>query len=197
MRAAGAAYSFPQNGIIDNFNRADEGPPPSASWGGLVFPASDGEAVISNVCACPSGAAGFASSYYNTSYGPDCEVYVKIAAVSNFEGCLLRVSNPNNASITGYELLAKSDNTIRVRRFDNSGSATQIFTVAQAVANGDSVGMNAIGNVITVYYKSGAGAWTSMGTADGSAYTSAGFLGVETDGTSGATLDDFGGGTIV
>jgi hypothetical protein len=63
---------FPTTGILDDFNRADAGPPPSASW---TTPAGETGLVVSgNQCESDAGGPGWGA--WNTiASGADCEVY--------------------------------------------------------------------------------------------------------------------------
>ena len=45
--------AFPTTGILDDFNRGNEGPPPSANWTTLV----QGHKVVSNACTSNSTAS--------------------------------------------------------------------------------------------------------------------------------------------
>lgn len=189
--------SFPTTSVLDNFNRANEGPPPSGSWGGTILSAgSHGMKVGSNQCGIDSSNPG--SGYWNTTYGPNQEVYGKgVSFGSSYISLFLRLLNPTATSQTCYEVYfyqGSPANTIRVYRWDSSSTNAQLGgDISQTVTDGDSIGASISGSTITVYYKAGAGAWTSLGTRTDATYSASGYVGVA---IYGATLDDFGGGTI-
>ncbi|MDR3642149.1 MAG: hypothetical protein P4L74_00800 [Candidatus Doudnabacteria bacterium] len=201
-------YAFPSTGILDNFNRANQGPPPSSSWTNLENGLDvSSNAVVSNTAGQPN------SSYYNTAFGPNQEVYVTASnqvgddfyltgrmtniSGANFDGYVVYVStNGSNQAITIY--IGRADNQ------DGAGSNFTNFTVLAdlmysqtniTIANGDGVGMSIIGNKISAYYRSGSGSWQLIGSATDSTYNSAGYIGIGRN-TLGS-LDNFGGGTIV
>ena len=95
------AGSFPTTAVLDNFNRANTGPPPSSSWAGPIQPGHAQLRVDTNACV-PVGAEG--QAYWSgASFGPDQEVYARVPAFNNaYVGLWLRVSNPNASNLTGY-----------------------------------------------------------------------------------------------
>ncbi|HKR58874.1 MAG TPA: fibronectin type III domain-containing protein [Pyrinomonadaceae bacterium] len=188
---------FPTTSILDNFNRANAGPPPSSNWAGPIQLAFPGLKVDTNTC-LPIAAGG--QGYWSAaSFGPDQEAYAKVPTFGNsYEGVWLRVSNPNTFNVTGYVVhfykAGFGTNTIRVFRLNNSSSGTQLGAdIPQTIADGDSIGASIVGNVITVYYKIGSGAWTSLGTRIDNTYSSSGRIGLE---IGAGSADDFGGGTV-
>lgn len=77
-----------------------------------------------------------------------------------------------------------------------AGTNTQLTpTFSQAVAIGDSVGLECSGSSIRAYYRSGGGAWTILATRTDTSITAAGTIGME--GSSTHSADSFGGGAIV
>jgi hypothetical protein len=72
--------TFPTTPILDDFNRANEGPPPSANWS--AYHASwgfgDGLEVVSNQC--KGNSYNLCGDWWSVeTFGSDCEVYVTIA----------------------------------------------------------------------------------------------------------------------
>lgn len=67
--------AFPQRGISDDFNRANQGPPPSASWVTIVA----GYKVDTNQLR--TSASSDQGMYWNTTDGPSCERYITLAAL--------------------------------------------------------------------------------------------------------------------
>jgi hypothetical protein len=182
--------AFPTTGILDDFNRANEGPPPSADWTNIV----NGCKVVSNICVGGTSGANNINKWNKASYGPDCEIY---ATLSNFTNWIDLYARFNSAFSNGYGLTIWDVNILRVNKI-TGGTPTQIgsdITLPANLAAGDSLGMEIIGNDIKVYTKQGGGAWTLRGTVTDSTYTGAGYLGININGTS-QQIDDFGGGTV-
>jgi hypothetical protein len=77
------------------------------------------------------------------------------------------------------------------------GVYSTLATYAQSLSPGDSIGISAVGNTLTAWYRPGSGAWVSEGTFTDSSYPSAGFMALEEDtGDSTFQLTYFGGGTL-
>lgn len=190
-------YSFPASAILDNFDRADNPTDLGANWTNTVVGGDGGFRILSNKARNLSGTSSTAWWSAGT-FGPDCEVYVSISGLSGaFEGVLLRLATPGTGGVDGYHVLcAKATNVIRVYRIDNGGFTQLGADISQTIAPGDKIGASMVGSLLTVYYKSGAGAWTALATRTDAAYSAAGYLGLRAGNTSGIDLDDFGGGSI-
>jgi hypothetical protein len=198
---------FPTTGILDNFNRANEGPYPSANWDGKIL-SGDGTSfsVIANQCKAGSN---LARMYWKAStFGPDCEAYativtVPVAGTFSDVALLLRVQQPGTGGAggtttdgyyAGWTNLAGSDELVFFR-IDNE-SFTQLGSTQTPgnMVDGNKFGASMIGSTIQAYVDTGGG-WAAFGTSVTDAtYTAAGYLGVLT-GESATVLDDFGGGT--
>lgn len=195
---AGGGGGFPTNGILDSFNRADEGPPPSASWTSIVNSVAEdaGLRVSSNELRAVN--SNLNSAYLNANYGPNVEGYMTLRNNSTVDrmGFYFRF---DPATDNGYSVLARGaspSNTIRVYRV-TAGAFNQLGAdISQTIAVGDSLGLTMISDTITVYYKVGAGSWTALTTRTDSTYTGAGKLGVAIWDDIDGTVDDFGGGNI-
>lgn len=191
--SGGGGGSFPVNSVIDNFNRANEGPPPSASWGGIWENGSVGLVVTGNTCSNASNANG--TSYWGTSFGPDVEAFVTITAFGSYQGVAARLAGTLGSSPNGYYVQAESSNVVTLFRVDG-GSFVQLgASFSQTISNGDKLGISVVGTTVTAYYKAGAGAWTALGNRTDSTYSAAGKVGLRSSGTS-VVLDDFGGGSV-
>jgi hypothetical protein len=180
--------AFPATSILDDFNRANEGPPPSSNWTDI----SNGLKVVSNVCV-GNVASAYNVSRWNTSFGPDTEVYAKLNNISAYIQLFLRMASDFS---TGYSLFVETTTIIRVRRY-TGGSPTQIgsVTLATALVVGDLVGLEIIGSNIKVYTKQ-SGVWAQRGdTVVDSTYSGAGYIGAAIYHTV-QQIDDFGGGTV-
>lgn len=190
--AGGGGGSFPVNGVLDNFNRTDQGPPPSASWSARIFTTDTQFKVASNVLIQDANGAG---NYWNTSFNANQEAYITgITGLADGTEIWMRIAGPDTAGVDGYVInIYSGASGVRVFRIDD-GSYTQLgATISQSFTNGDSFGAAMSGDTITIYYKVGAGAWASIGTRTDATYTAGGFIGVRAEVLAG---DDFGGGSL-
>lgn len=183
--------AFPVNGVLDNFDRANAGPPPSASWTGPMDPADTfGLFVVTNQCKANGG--GWGGAYWNgATFGTNTEVYCTVR--SNHEFFLYaRIASPGGAgAMDGYAVdFAFAGDVIKVYRIDNAVYTQLGTTISQTLAVGDQIGFSVIGSTITVYVNG-----TSVGTRSDSTYSAAGYIGADVEPS--GILDDFGGGTLV
>lgn len=187
--------AFPTTEILDNFNRANEGPPPSASWTNVY----NGLKVSSNQCV-GNTASDNISDWNVSTFGPDSECHAKIpvfpsAGTGIGLGC--RLTTHGSSTQDGYWIIFSYYNTLILGREDN-GSFTQLgANISRTINEGDSIGIEVIGtsNNIKAYHKPSGGSWSSsLATRSDGTYTAAGYIGADNAHTSGA-IDDFGGGT--
>lgn len=194
--------SFPTSAVIDDFNRANEGPS-MTGWtnvNDMAGSSGRGFEVIGNQAQC--NAISVNMDYKTaTTYGPDVEAYVTIVDIGvgvDSSGIAFRLSDPTGTP-TGYLVIATASNNIQVYRIDGDSSVTQLGSdISQTVGDGDSIGVTMIGSTITVYYKVGAGAWNSIGTRTDSTYSGAGYIGLWADcgNPHSGKFDDLKGGTL-
>lgn len=193
---------FPTTSILDNFNRANEGPPPGANWIDDVIDGYPGLRLISNAVQLQAGDSGADESFWNASIGPDLEIYITINSVSvncSFQiHARLNVTNPFTR--TGYYLNVVPGITggwLFYRR-DTGFSDVILASGSETFAIGDKAGFSIVGSAITIYrYTSGA--WSQIGTASDGAYSGSGYLSLLMSDLIAAdefSLDDFGGGTL-
>lgn len=202
--------AFPITSILDSFNRANEGPPPSASWGGRLYSSGFQFKVSSNALILENGSANGDSKtdYWGASFSADQEAYITVSTKSTnvsqypiwFD---MRMQTPGTSGLDGYEVAffpvaGAANDTIQMYRIDNESFTTLGGLITQEVSAGDSVGVSVIGSTITVWYKASAGSWTSLGTQTDATYGSAGYIGIGAADTTSPTwvLDNFGGGSI-
>ncbi len=184
--------AFPVNGIIDNFNRANEGPP-MTGWADLIA----GLVVAANVC--DVGGPGLNASYWTTIMtAADCEVYATIASVpaSNRSMYVMaRIADIAAPSFDGYALkfnkLSGTD-TLQIIRIDNGTETVLGANFSQELAVGHKFGLEIVGTTLTAYVDTGSG-WTSLGSRTDGTYSAAGYLGL---GIASGTCDNFGGGEL-
>lgn len=184
--------AFPTTGILDNFNRADEGPPPSANWGnGFV----EGLSVIDHECGGID--SGNNSAYWLTPFNADSEVYLTVSVVSDeIIAIFLRASN-NTLTAANYIYLSytQSPGTFVIGVAVN-GTDVANDAIVYDLVNGDSFGLQADGDAITGWVKPAGGSWTQILALTSSAVMDAGYTFLMVADTTGRVID-FGGGTIV
>lgn len=201
--------TFPTTPILDNFNRANEGPPITGwhtpTYG--VMPYSGGMRILSNLMTTyESNNVGVA--VWNAGVvGPNCEIYI---TVINTEVTLSdlylfwRRDDKDSTTPTGYFLHVGFGNGITDDGFfelwrNDAGSNVLLDHSAFDTAIGSSVGASMIGSAIKTYYKAPAGVWIEKQSITDTTYSSAGWIGVSGNSLIGGQvieLDDFGGGSI-
>ncbi len=190
--------AFPTTSVLDNTTRADESPLSNAGgWANARIVNADYKLQLLTTTAVTQiqsvGAGGFGSQYWNTSFGPDCEVYasnVTATPFSTIERLYLRISNPDTASWSGYMASFLKNDAINLYVY-TSGTPTLIGNSPTNWAGATAqIGVRAVGNVITCYIDG----VESLNVIDNT-YLGAGYIGCGTYGTGGAGLTAFGGGT--
>ncbi|MFC1510744.1 right-handed parallel beta-helix repeat-containing protein, partial [Candidatus Omnitrophota bacterium] len=194
--SAHAYDGFPTTGILDNFNRANEGPPPSSNWTDI----ENGMEVVSNECVGTTASGQYNASYWDAStFGPAAEAYVTITAKPGTTGeatCLTFLFNADPPD--GYEMCAYNDtgdtDYFEIERLDD-GSYTELDTFYQEFSVGDSIGFSMLGGVLTAYHKPSGGSWYELFSVYDDDYSAVSYLTLWLYEDT-ATADDFGGGTI-
>src|SRR3990167_3338105 len=193
--------AFPTTSLLDNFNRTNEGPPPSASWSYPVYPWDNGLRVVSNQCV-NNGA--WSDAYWNTDVGDDEEWWATFASLGSDDSrnsVYGRIANPNSTSLRGYYVeftpkVGAGADEWRIFRADSSTSSTQLVATVTGhdLAAGDGFGIELVGSTIKGY-KYVSGSWSEVLSRTDSTYLTGGYgaIGVENN----AIFDDFGGGTVV
>lgn len=195
-------FTFPFNGILDDFNRANS-TNLGANWTEL---GANGMEILSNQLS-KSGASG--AAYWNQAKWADAEVFWKLASNTSSAEWLIgkvRIALGSDRSQDHTQLGASSDYSgyymrvqvssrgCRIYRADgdNNHTVLAIFQV-ESVSVGDLFGLRAQGNKLTIFQKAGSLPWQVIGSFIDSTYLDAGRLELEPLGTS-QTFDDFGGG---
>jgi hypothetical protein len=196
--------AFPTTGILDSFDRANEGPPPSASWtSGAPLAATSTLAVVSNACQDNGTLNG---GIWGTQLGPDVECYMTWSSLpadtSNFHVFIRAADVGSPATIDGYRINFERNDGVpgmrfRIDRMDN-GAATQLGTTFSntdgAISAGVKIGVEMISSSITTYLNR-SGSWASQSTESDATYSVAGYLGIRPFNTA-VVFDDLGGGSI-
>lgn len=195
---------FPNTSILDNFNRADQGPPLSINWTDF-FGDSGGWKVSSNTAVMGSGVNN-GSEYWNPNiFGPDCEAYFTVTTKPTSTKALRILARiqtslpsifPGDPDMYWVELKpAVGTDVVNITRYFG-GTPTILTAINQEFSTGDALGISVIGSTITAWYKASGGSWVSIGTGIDTTLTSAGYIGINADADLTAVLDDFGGGSI-
>lgn len=173
--------------------------------------------VASNLARAATVSVACAEYYNAATYGPDCEVYVTLAAKATagvYASFTLdgRISSPDSgANIDSYELeivMREGNANVGIARIWKcvNGSFSQLGSdITTTVNAGDSFGLEIVGGATTTiryYRKPAAGSWglADSRTDSSSPITAAGniALGAYESTTVGTlTLNDFCGGTVV
>jgi len=196
--------AFPTTPILDNFNRVNQGPPPSASWHTPLddfLDPLDGCIVSSNEAthqAAPAGLFGYAT-WNAATFGPDSEVYADAGTTGIFPFRLhARMTGINIGGFNNSYFLHVSSSAIQIFK-SVGGTNTLLGTLVRTNAAGESFGLEMIGSTLKGYFKPVAGAWTVALTVTDTTYTAAGRLGIALSAISPPNVrtDNFGGGTVV
>jgi hypothetical protein len=190
--------AFPTTSVLDQFNRANGDP--GANWTGPSFGDANKLSIFSNQI--ESAAAAFGAECWTAStFGPGIEVFADLASGISGGGSirLIIIDSATSSTANGYYLVADSANNFNLSK-SVSGSGSTIQAGSQAVASGDSFGLQWIGTTVAGWYKAAAGAWTQIvSIVDASVANASGFvIGIElSTNLGGNLLDNFGGGTAV
>lgn len=190
--------AFPTTPQLDNFTRANENPlDQGGNWGVDLLPGTDNLQVLSNLCAATVD--GFCDAWRdNTTYGPDSEAWCVAPtweAAKSIE-LTVRIVNPGAAGLDGYLLHVAKPDVWEIYRIDNSAQTKLGVTATQAVANGDSIGLEAVGTSIRGYHRSGAGSWNLIMTRIDATYNAVGNIGLVIE-ENVTRVSSFGGGTSI
>jgi hypothetical protein len=196
----------PSTGTLDNFQRANQGPPPSSSWsqGPFDFASGDGLVVLNNAVARRASGGYRQGDYWNpTTYGPDSEVWATTQSVggSPYDSFILylRLTNIGPRTSNGYGLTWSGNNksnNIAIQKFANGAFASSLASFTQNLSAGDSLGLQAVGSTLYAWYRPSGGSWTLLGSTTDTSYSTAGYLGLDIAYSQNTTLSNFGGGTL-
>jgi hypothetical protein len=184
--------AFPTTGVLDDFERPNENPLGNGNWTGpavgfvnqLKIHLTEGRAIVTDTSA---------GSYWSANtYGPAFEIWTTLADLPANDYLGWAVSNPGTSGWTGYYIDVNHGlDTVQVRT-QSAQIGADITGVA--FANGDSIGLEYSGGVLTVYRKPSGGSWGAVGNRSDSTYiASTGNLWL---GTSTGSFSEFGGGTL-
>ena len=189
-----------QGAFLDDFNRPNEGPPPSSQWSSSVISTQPSLQVLGNALGIPTTVTS--SAWWNaSSFVADQSADIALAdAVVSSLGHLrlyLRLAQPGVAGATdGYFCQFETDNTgagnSYLRRLDNAAASGILATAAGVTwTSGDRARCSIQGSSLCAWRQpGGSGPWTQLVCLTDTTYTAGGFVGV---GISHAELglDDF------
>jgi hypothetical protein len=194
----------PLTGLLDSFQRPDNGGPPGPGWTHMVVSSSSSTNDLYVVNQQVTGKAGSNADYWNPqTYGPNSEVWVTVAAKPNVDldpvVLGLRFQNPGASNASGYQAYyiyrsSQPDQYKIVVRTNGTTSTTLASSSGPTLNPGDELLFRAIGTTLELW-RFDAGAWSKILTASDSTYQGAGYLDL-TARDSAVRLTNFGGGTL-
>ena len=184
--------AFPNTPVLDSFNRANEGPPPSANWSTMR---GTGHTVLSNQMA-PNANAVQGSSWSVLRFDRDQECRFTAAVLDSpnqGHNVYLRVQTATNGDSDHYEVdFERQTGNDKVAVWKEVATVyTQLgadIDLGGELAAGDQFGASVTGSTIEVWYNN-----VSQGTRTDSEVSGTGFIGI-VSGTDVPRFDDFGGG---
>lgn len=212
--------SFPTTPILDDFNRPDEGPPPSTDWvnGFFYTPAWQNDPlyklrVLNDECVNSGSEAGAGGVYHADTYGPNIEVYFEVGDFDSGGGNYVVYwslqdpdVNDNYYSILFPCTVHDPGDGPRVeigilfwKRISGVQSGTTTFHPGVDIYPGDWLGARHSGGTISVYYKPTGGVWSFIMSSPETNILSPGYLAVEFYGNiavSPEKIDNLGGGNF-
>ena len=186
---------FPTTGILDYANRANEGPPPTGWTSSTV-------SVESNRFRPTSTVSGGAD--WNTPLGAaDQEAYVEIPVLgvaTSVTNATIRLDDA--APVDDYHVghTVGTPDQIRIRRKDNDSSTTIGGPYNQDLADGDAIGIRAVGSRIEAWARI-SGEWKLLGSVQDATYAGSSpnnklNLSYTANGSTQQRWDNFGGGVV-
>lgn len=195
--------AFPTSALIDSFDRANEGPPPTgwnSWWGGNLV-------VSSNQLACNSTGEG--TAYWTTSMpGADVDAWVEVPTIG-VSGSSFNVYARLDPAASGgagqgyfahFKFLSGSGDDLYIYRLDG-GSVTPIDSdTTQNPSNGDAFGIRCQGSTIEGWVRL-SGTWTQFASGTDSTYAGTGSnnkvaVYFEANGDTSQRLDNYHAGPI-
>jgi hypothetical protein len=205
--------AFPATAALDDFNRANAGPPPSASWSNrpLIASATGSTGLkVSSNAVIPDRTDLYYEGWWNPSQYRTSSGLVEVwAVVGTIDRELFRLwMHLNSPGVDGatdgyfvqYDFSSGTD-ALGVFRVTNDTITQLGANISLEIGSGDGVGLAHDGSTLTVYHYDADGGgdirnWASVGTRSDSTYTS-GFLGagISYEGSASTlSLTTFGGG---
>jgi hypothetical protein len=186
-----AGDEFPTTGILDDFNRDDEGPPPSADWASVY----NGHEVIGNACWGIEVLDDNVSVWDKETFGPGVEMFL----TSNHypRSVALYILEDGSVPGDGYQVWFDGfSDTVYLFRVDELVEF-ELDSISQQLAIGDKFGIAITSDGHIQAWHDDGGGWVKlMDEIDTTYQTNAWGLTPEIYNTDGS-FDDFGGGELV
>lgn len=155
--------------LRDDFNRPNEGPPPSPNWlspgVGLIVASNQAKTIA------PSADATIWGAY---KFGPDCELYFAVPFYQPSSFVVFLRLRELNTSGDGYRLNIDPPNW---KLYRLGATVTQLgATATQAITSGDTIGFEATGSTIKAHHKPSAGSWAEVMSRTDDTFPEAGYV---------------------
>ena len=189
--------SFPENSVLDAFNRANQNLDVSANWSLDVWNTSGaGGLQISSQEVTNSIEEASTGWWDATSFSANQEVFATLNTLpSDGQAVWLyaRVSNPGEEEVEGYAakfLYSSEGSTVGFYRVVGGGGVTQIdsSTAVSQLSGGEQLGLRVYGSELCAFIDG-----DKQATVTDTNFTRAGYIGFAIDDNT-AAMDDFGGG---
>lgn len=192
-----ATLAFPSAAILDDFNRANEGPPPSSKWTTDYYGAPiNGFRVSGGACYAD---LNYSSSYWNAErFGPDIECSFTVAdGFTSPVSIAFIYSDIGSYVYDGYEVnFRPGSNRLDGHAVVNGGYTTDVFDVTvSAYSVGDKLGVRLVRGRLEGWHQPVGGDWTLIASGDDATFSGMAHLAVYIDSASTA-IDDFRGGNL-
>jgi hypothetical protein len=194
----------PVTPLLDNFNRANNSGPPSASWSHMPVSstAASNNLLITNQQV--TGTSGSNADYWNPqTFAANSETWITVVTKPTISGdpvvLGVRTQNPSLSTASGYQAYYAyqsngSDQYWISVRVNGATQGKLVTATGPTLTAGDTLLLRAIGSTLELWRESGT-TWTRLLKATDTTITSGGYLMVSTRDTS-VRLDNFGGGTL-
>jgi hypothetical protein len=186
--------TFPQNGIIDDFNRADESPI-AGNWLSPItsFGTSPVDLVGNKATISPGGDG---EMYWGAeTFGPNVEIYATFdftpESFSNFS-LFLGIIDPGLSTFQAYRLRFDEEGRGSIGEISYNGFVE--IAAFDYTRQSGGYGFSKVGTTFTAYQEID-GEWVILGSGNNSLFTGTGYIGFELVGFGGLALDNSGGGT--
>lgn len=220
-RSFSTVVVFPTTGILDNFNRTNEGPLGTSSSGDVwnssaIFSGTCRLRIISNQAEAQTSCTDYSQYLSTNNYGPNAASYVTLKSLQANDTRTVslynRLSSEGTTNAKGYKIAVMA-NKIEVHRVHSSSTSVLLSTLTKTTVANDAVGFVVKGASspvsIEVWHKPSGNPWALVGTVsdnfsitppgDTAPYLASGKLGLELFEDAGGNtsiVDDFGGGTF-
>jgi hypothetical protein len=193
--------TFPTQSVFDDANRADEGPPPSASW----INVSGGSGLkISNNRWVADSTGGFWVTKSSVNFGPDCECFYDIVTIDRSQSGAIQIymrdtnTTPGDNYLLGwYTATSPADVLTFTRNDDDVGTNLGSYIYLNCAA-GYSFGFEIIGTTLAGYYRTTtSGPFSLISTRVDATYSAAGRIVIAMAGGAGHQYDNIGRGAVI